>query len=281
MEKYKIKDFYTFNEQSLFEMIDNEIYLIQESSTGKLNIKKTIKRILNKVKNMNLNTQKKALGYMIAGLLMIAPPVIIETTLDDPDIKQEMKTIDPGIENIILDKIESFTGKFKSVPNMRLSHDGWKMIKHEEGRADKKGEPALKAYKLGDGMITIGWGHAEKVRRSKFKVGDEITKEEAQKLLEEDLMVAANGVRKIFTEWEGKGIDVKLTQDQFDVLVSLAFNSGVGSLRRSNLIQQIKRGNLKKAGEMIKNYKIKKKFKDSLKSRRSRESEKFLNAFKN
>jgi lysozyme len=112
---------------------------------------------------------------------------------------------------------------------------------------------------IGDGMITVGWGHAEPVSKSKFKVGQVITKEEATKLLKEDLKTAADGVRKIFKQWEDDGIERKITQDQFDALVSMCFNMGIGGLRRSEVISLIKKGNYEGAGERIKTQSVRKR----------------------
>jgi GH24 family phage-related lysozyme (muramidase) len=61
----------------------------------------------------------------------------------------------------------------------------------------------------------------------------------------------------------------------FDALVSLAYNSGVGSLRQSELIQLIKKGELKLAGDSIRDYNLNKKF-PGLETRREKESEMFL-----
>ena len=145
----------------------------------------------------------------------------------------------------------------------------------EEGNPRHPGEPVLKAYKIGDGKITVGWGHAEPVGRSKFKVGQEITPGEASELLKMDLTTASDGVRRIFKEWEEKGIDVKINQDMFDALVSICFNTGAGGLRRSDMIQHIKSGDYEEAGEKIKTLSVSKKF-PGLANRREKESKMFL-----
>lgn len=129
--------------------------------------------------------------------------------------------------------------------------------------------------KIGDGKITVGWGHAEPVKTSKYKKDQVITREEAKKLLQEDLNRSADGVRRIFKEWKDKGIERKITQDQFDALVSMAFNLGVSGLRKSDVIQHIKKGDYKKAGESIKKQSLSKKF-SGLESRREREADLFL-----
>lgn len=157
------------------------------------------------------------------------------------------------------------TKKFKF--NYTLSQNGWDFIRNDE-------KLRLTAYDIKDGKITIGWGHAEPKKTSKYKVGDTITKSVAQKLLKKDLTKAADGVRRIFKQWEDKGIDVEITQNQFDALVSIAFNMGVSGLRMSQLIQDIKKGNLETAAETIKSEGTSDKF-PGLVSRRMRESELF------
>jgi GH24 family phage-related lysozyme (muramidase) len=148
-----------------------------------------------------------------------------------------------------------------------LSQDGWDFIKdHEKLR--------LKAYNIGDGKITIGWGHAEDIDKSKYKEGDPITKSEAKKIIKEDMKRAADGIRRILDSWRDQGIQVKLNQNQFDVLVSLAFNCGVQAVRNSDFIQEIKMGNFEKAGELIKVFNIDDNY-PGLKIRRKMESELF------
>jgi GH24 family phage-related lysozyme (muramidase) len=90
-----------------------------------------------------------------------------------------------------------------------------------------------------------------------------------------DLTESANCIRRIFSEWESKGIKVVITQDMFDVLVSLAFNTGCSSVRQSKFIQSLKKKNYKKAAEEIKTYNLETGF-GGLNSRRQKESEKFL-----
>jgi lysozyme len=162
-----------------------------------------------------------------------------------------------------------------NISDMKLSQAGWDYIRYEEGSTKDKGQPVLKAYSIGDGMITIGWGHAEKSRKSQFNVGDEITYDQAYEFLKKDLKTAADGVRRIFSRWEEKGVDVKISQDQFDVLVSLAYNSGVGSVNKSSIIRQLKKGNYEKAGEKLKSWRVRKKF-PGLQTRRDKEYVQFM-----
>ena len=197
---------------------------------------------------------------------------ILRVINTDNFIKSELVS-SPELNKVVKDKLED--SPFKDATKLKLSQDGWDQIKAEEGDPKNPGEPVLKAYKLGDGRITVGWGHAEPVKKSHYKKGQVITREEAKKLLKEDVTMAADGVRRIFKEWEDKGIHRKVTQDQFDALVSIAFNIGISGLRQSDVIQHIKKGDYKTAGESIKKQSLSKKF-TGLKSRRERESNLFL-----
>ena len=90
-----------------------------------------------------------------------------------------------------------------------------------------------------------------------------------------DLTNYSDGVRKIFKDWEEKGLDVKINQDMFDALVSIAFNTGINGLRKSMMIQDIKKGKFEEAGEKIKTLRVSKKF-PGLTNRREKESKMFL-----
>jgi lysozyme len=261
----KIKNWNQFNQP-----INEEISLSDVS--GK------IKYLLKRVSNMKRERAKTILIWGLSGLLTITNIDRINNTIkSDNQISQMIDDSDLGelIDEVIEDIKSSGGQEFFNGSKLRLSQAGWDKIKREEGDPKKKGEPVLTAYKLGDGMITVGWGHAEPISRSKYKVGDKITREEAQKLLETDLKVAADGVRRIFTDWSKEGIDRPITQDQFDALVSMALNLGVSGLRKTEVIQYIKKGDYKKAGEKIKNQSLNKNF-HGLESRRQRESNLFL-----
>ncbi len=88
-------------------------------------------------------------------------------------------------------------------------------------------------------------------------------------------LINLNGVRRILKRWEDEYIDVYLSQDQFDVLVSLAYNSGVGALNRSSVMRQVKRGNIEKAGKKLKSWRVNKKF-PGLQTRRNLEYKQFM-----
>ena len=124
-------------------------------------------------------------------------------------------------------------------------------------------------------MITVGYGHAERIGKTKLRVGQKITQAKADEYLKEDLKEAADGVRRMFKDWEEEGVNVTITQSMFDALVSIAFNTGVGGLRRSELVQHIKRGDYQMAADSIKTFRVSSKF-PGLAVRRAKESEMFL-----
>lgn len=262
--------------------IDNEV---NESLTDiSLFLKKTFK----KMRNLSKEKRKTLLIYALSSLLAITNADKIQNIIQsDDEIKTELSQ-DKELQEVVNDKlkVQDKSNQVKEVDEskdpttMRLSQKGWDELKSMEGDLKNPGEPVLTAYKLNDGRITIGWGHAEKSRKSQFKVGDKISRSEAQTLLQKDAKVAADGVRRIFKQWKEKGIDRKLTQDQFDALVSMAFNMGVSGLRRSETIKAIKKGDYQKAGELIKTQNVKGKYEEGLLNRRSKESKMFLSYLK-
>jgi lysozyme len=84
----------------------------------------------------------------------------------------------------------------------------------------------LTAYKCPAGVWTIGFGHTKGV-----KMGQTITKAQAETLLRGDLLPCEEYVR---------GLNLELTQGQFDALVDFCFNLGTGALGRSTLLQKIR-----------------------------------------
>ena len=94
-----------------------------------------------------------------------------------------------------------------------VSNTGLVLIKNFEGLR-------LSAYKCPAGVPTIGYGHTKNV-----KMGDVITPDIADFYLYEDLqssVKAVNEYDKIYN----------FTQNEFDALVSFAFNCGKGNLTK-------------------------------------------------
>ena len=89
----------------------------------------------------------------------------------------------------------------------------------------------LKAYKAvkSEKYYTIGYGHYG----PDVEPGMEITENEAERLLAEDLAEAERAVSRSTAGWN-------LKQCQFDALVSLAFNVGVNAFQNSTLLKLVK-----------------------------------------
>jgi lysozyme len=107
---------------------------------------------------------------------------------------------------------------------MKVSSNGLALIKQFEGfRAQ--------AYICPAGVLTIGYGSTGK----HVKRGQVITEAEATALLIKD---AARFERAV------NALGLKLTQNQFDALVSLAFNIGTGNFASSTLVKRLKVGDM-------------------------------------
>lgn len=165
------------------------------------------------------------------------------------------------------------TGGFKDPLTLSPSENLYEFLKYEEGDPKKKGEPVLTSYKKTGDVWTIGYGHTRNV-----KPKTSITRETAIKFLKEDVKEFENCVKKIFRDWSAKGINVDITQSMFDALVSLAYNTGCGSLRGTSatdeIIDHVKRKEFYEASQKIKSFKLRSGF-AGLISRREKESKMF------
>lgn len=103
---------------------------------------------------------------------------------------------------------------------MEISKQGINLIKKYEGFKPY-------AYLCPANVLTIGYGHTKGV-----KLGQVCTEAEAEEFLKEDLEIAEDEVNKLANE-------VKLTQGQFDSLVSFTFNLGAGNFKTSTLRKKI------------------------------------------
>lgn len=120
----------------------------------------------------------------------------------------------------------------------------------------------LEAYNIGDGHITIGYGHASPTKTSKYKVGDKITEKEANKLFLQDIKIAEDGVKRMLKDWEKKKINVELTQSMYDSMVSMAFNMGVYGFITCDFLDHLKKEDYTTAAEKIKTTRINGKVKN-------------------
>ncbi len=102
---------------------------------------------------------------------------------------------------------------------------------------------ASKPYLDQANLWTWGYGHCQKPGE---RLPVRISPEEGALIMSTDLIVAERAVRR--------GVKVKLTQQQFDALVSLAFNCGDASVNGSTLVGMINTGWLEKAADQFKRW---------------------------
>jgi lysozyme len=102
---------------------------------------------------------------------------------------------------------------------MKTSEKGINLIKKFEGCK-------LTSYKCPAGIWTIGYGHTRNVHK-----GEVITQQQAEELLKQDLSVYEAGVN---------AMQLNVNQNQYDALISFAFNLGLSALGKSTLLKRIK-----------------------------------------
>lgn len=203
-----------------------------------------LKTLIDKFKKLPKKIKMKLVKYGVISLIGLLSMSSMNNilTVHAPEIKDEvMSTISDKVETPPT-KINTPTSASDSLINF---------IKNEEGDEKQKGEPVLTAYKLGDKMVTVGWGHAEKIRTSQFEDGQTITRAEAEKLLRSDIKKAEDAINDVLSSWDDKGIEYNINQDMYDAMVSMAFNMGRSGFRNSHFIQLVKRGKYEKAKDEI------------------------------
>lgn len=104
---------------------------------------------------------------------------------------------------------------------MQISSKGLDVIKQHEGCR-------LRAYKCPAGVWTVGYGSTRGVNQ-----WTEITRQEAEVRLREDVKTAERTVEKV------RYLQPRLTQNQFDALVSFVFNLGTGNFEKSTLRKKV------------------------------------------
>ena len=123
----------------------------------------------------------------------------------------------------LLDGLASAVGLGGS---MQLSSQGAADIQRYEGQ---NGQPVLTGYPDSAGIPTDGWGNTKGA-----VIGQTITLAKAQTDFDFNVQDAVNAVNGAVT--------VPLSQGEFDVLVSFAFNVGTTAFRRSTLLAVLNSG---------------------------------------
>lgn len=112
---------------------------------------------------------------------------------------------------------------------MKLSAKGLALIQSFEGYHTAQADGSCVAYLCPAGVATIGWGCTEGV-----KLGMRWTREEADAALMRELAQFEAAVSRLVT--------VEINQNEFDALVSFAYNCGSGALGKSSLLKKLNAG---------------------------------------
>jgi len=118
--------------------------------------------------------------------------------------------------------------------NMQISQEGLALIKKFEGCE-------LEAYKCPAGVWTIGFGTIKDV-----KEGDRITKDEANHLLEEEMIEYESYINDM--------VEVELNQSQYDALCAWVFNLGPSNLGSSTLLKVLNEGKYEEVPQQMKRW---------------------------
>lgn len=102
----------------------------------------------------------------------------------------------------------------------------------------------LTAYRDCVGVWTIGYGHTSRAGAPRVSPGMRIGEAEADEILSRDLLVFERGVAAALA-----GANGEVAQREFDALVDLAFNIGLGAFRSSSLLRAYLAGEKAKAAE--------------------------------
>ena len=105
--------------------------------------------------------------------------------------------------------------------NMQISDNGLRLIMKSEGCSLESYIDTHDAH--GAPLFAIGYGHTNKAGPPNVTAGMEITQDQAEQILKQDLLPYQNYIRKYVT--------VPLNQNQWDALCSFVFNAGPGNLR--------------------------------------------------
>lgn len=146
---------------------------------------------------------------------------------------------------------------------LRVSKHGREFITAHEGEI-------LRVYLDPVGLPTMGVGHLlTDEEKAKYPVGSVITRGVSQEFLERDLRRFENAVSAL--------VKVPINQNQFDALVSFAFNVGEGNFKRSSVLRHLNAGLYAKAADAFLAWnKSKGKVLPGLTRRRKEEHDLFL-----
>ena len=108
-----------------------------------------------------------------------------------------------------------------------LTEEGLQIIKDSEGfRMD--------AYLCPAGIATIGWGSTYYANGNKVKLGESITREQADDELLFEINRCIPQIKSV--------VKVPLNNNQLSALVSFVYNLGIGKFSKSTLLRKLNKG---------------------------------------
>ena len=123
-----------------------------------------------------------------------------------------------------------------AIDQMVVSHFGVDLICGFEGKR-------LIAYDDGVGVWTIGFGTTVYPNGIKVKKGDTCTEAQAKAYMAHDLKKFEDAVNNV--------VKVPLKQNQFDALVSLAYNIGTDAFSKSTLVKKLNANDIRGAADQF------------------------------
>lgn len=114
---------------------------------------------------------------------------------------------------------------------MKIGKKGLELIKHFEGLE-------LDAYKCPAGVWTIGYGHIKDVQP-----GDAWSESHADYMLEVEL--------EEYEHYVNTAVEVPLSQNQFDALVSWVYNLGPTNFNSSTMLKVLNAGDYSEVGNQM------------------------------
>ena len=135
--------------------------------------------------------------------------------------------------SIDLDAVKQMLGVPES---MLVSNKGVDLICEFEGKR-------LVAYDDGVGVWTIGFGTIKYPNGVRVKKGDTCTLDQAKEYMRHDLIE--------FEHTVNSSVKVPLNQNQFDALVSLAYNIGSSAFKSSTLVKKLNSGDYQGAADQF------------------------------
>ena len=136
-----------------------------------------------------------------------------------------------SLSQVQVDQINHLVAGFKQKAKS-VSTSGMALICSFEGLK-------LKAYDDGVGVWTIGFGTTIYPNGIKVKKGDTCTEAQAKAYMAHDL--------KKFESAVNSAVTVSINQNQFDALVSLAYNIGTSGFKNSTLVKKLNAGDIRGA----------------------------------